>query len=252
MTTRSILILATLLTAACGAAEGTSPLVDHADDDAGALALHDAGKPAVPHDPLPGHADASAREAGTRVDAGARADSGGGSAPCDGAGVDLALTESAHVLARPLAFAGAPLAPPFVSPDTCPVSATVHDTVRPYVALVVQNASSGSATLSAWAVCDASGDAFLAFYRADAPPSTESERRACAVGTILSNGDSFTLGDHSSPDSNGSRYCPSLLAERNVGLRLARCEKAILVVQPWEDPESTTKTPPSAIKVRLD
>jgi hypothetical protein len=37
-----------------------------------------------------------------------------------------------------------------------------------------------------------------------------------------------------------------------VGLQLAPCEKALVVVQLWEDAASTTKTPPSALKMKLD
>jgi hypothetical protein len=181
-------------------------------------------------------------------DAGAKIDSGGA---CSAAGVDVVL-RSGQTVEEALAFGADSMAAPFTAPDSCPIQANIYTTERAYRSFLVMNGGSSTLTLSAWAVCDANGDAFLSFYRRSDVPTSPSERRSCAVGTVLSNGTSFTLGDHASPENSGSRFCPSLMKERNVGLQLAPCEKALVVVQLWEDAASTTKTPPSALKMKLD
>ena len=232
------------------------------DDDAG-TEVRDAGKkkptgPSGAPKTDAGEAAPIEEDAGgppvVTTDAG-RTDSGPGGA-CDNKGVDLSLRAKGKVETKTLTFTKPDLLAPFNSVSACPIASSLSTVAdRPFETVVVQNDTGSTASLSAWAVCDAKGDAFLSFYRGSDIPLSESARRECAIGTILSNGYSSTLGGpngdaHKSPESNGSSFCPSLLATNNVGLRLAPCEKAVVFIHPYADP--ATSPPPSALKIKVD
>ncbi len=225
--------------------------------DAGALTEGDPNTkdPATTVKPTPTTpADAGRAKDGGRVTA--KPDSGGAASNCpDDLDVDVSLSTLGKVQTEALILSTGDQLPPFNSVSACPIQSDLStEGDRPWDALVVQNNTGSAATLSAWAVCDSKGDAFLAFYRGSTIPSSESARRSCAVGTILSNGFSSTLGGDAnvSPDANGSKFCPSLMAANNVGLHLAACEKAVVFIQPYRELTSSTGTPPTSLKFRLN
>lgn len=210
-------------------------------------------------DPPPRDAGASPRDGSTSgSDAG---DARAPAPPCTDAGrADVVLTARGAVETRPLVFPAAPTLPAFRAAATCPAGDVFTTDERPYVAVVVRNDTGAPVTLSAWAACDAKTDAFLAFYRGATTPTTPTARRECAVGTVVSNGYSLSVGDHTSPDAvpagvdagSATSYCPSLLRSRNVGLYLDACESAVVFVQSYYASNDPNHSLPTALRFRAD
>jgi hypothetical protein len=113
---------------------------------------------------------------------------------------------------------------------------------------VVQNVSAQSATLSAWASCGSSDDAFLALYKRDTVPTTQAQIEAC-TGSIAE-GASGT-GGFDSLDPTASGYCPGLTKTNGQGLSLAVCGRAVVFIQAWTA-TSTIYPPPSTLKFKLE
>jgi len=251
---RAIWLVAPCVMAACAVSPASESSYEDAPDGGRASGRDAASRGTSPReeetptrDPGPGP--------GPDLDAG---DAAPAVAACTDSGLaDVSLRARGAVATRPLTFVGA--LPTFRPSSTCPAEDVFSTTARPYTALIVRNDSGAPASLSAWAVCGAGTDAFMAFYRRKAPPTTETERRECALGTVISNGYSAALGDHTSPDTHASTldagatsYCPGLLRSRNVGLFLEPCETAVLWVQPYYATDDTAHPPPSAVRFRLD
>ena len=164
---------------------------------------------------------------------------------CNGAGVDVNLGTLGSLTTRDTNFATAPTAAR-INSSTCPTSLSAS--IQPYRTWAVQNTTSSSITLSAWAVCAVNGsaqdDAFLAFYRTAAPPV---DRTLCAPGTVASEGASGTAAGYSSPSNGGSNWCPGLTKANNGGMAMSVCEVATVYISPFNN-VSTLYTPPSKIQ----
>lgn len=170
---------------------------------------------------------------------------------CNTTGVDVALGAVGNTTTLSTDFGAAATAPRLSSATTCPAS-VVTTNPQPAKYWVVQNTAGVPVTLSAWAVCSydaASGrqdDAFLTFYRRSTRPVSDAERQACTG--FVSEGASGGNG-YSSPESNGSNWCPGLTKANLAGLSLGVCEKAVVHIQPYSN-TSTSYTPPPSIKLR--
>jgi hypothetical protein len=176
------------------------------------------------------------------------------STTCDTTGVDVLLGPIGSETARTLSFTGAPTNLRYFQGSTCPTQYVSTTTRRPYRALVVQNTTQQQVTLSTWAVCDAKTDAFIAAFKGTKIPASNAELKAC-TGQVA-NGASGS-GGNTSPEANGSKYCPGLLRSKNAGITLGACEKIVVYVQPfWEltgvDGGAPIGTPPSAIRFRVE
>jgi len=170
---------------------------------------------------------------------------------CDTTGVDVPLGPVGTVTTQALTWAGAATSERYTSSGVCP--ATIPSTptnAQPFLAFVVQNSTSNPVTLSTWAVCTSStsarSDAFLTVYKRPTVPATQGDRLVCtgAVSEGASGTPSLT-----SPDANGSTWCPGLTLGNGYGTPLAACEKAVVYIQPY-NATSTTYTPPPQIRFK--
>ncbi|MBX3226366.1 MAG: hypothetical protein KIT84_44555 [Labilithrix sp.] len=111
--------------------------------------------------------------------------------------------------------------------------------------VIVQNATAGNLTLSAWAECadDGKGDAFLAFYKQATEPATEAERKAC-TGVVSEGGSTYK-----SPESGGSAFCPGLTKGNGGGLVLKACERAVVQIQTFRH-EDAAYSSPLSLKIK--
>jgi len=169
-----------------------------------------------------------------------------GVATCaDTTNVDTPLGAPGSVYTKTLNLANAPRVNRIQSYGTCPVSVSTQQ--EPTRAYVVQNTLNGNVVLSAWAVCGASQDAYLTFYRRGSAPATNAEIQACA--SEASEGSSG--GGKGSPESGGSTWCPGLTKANGGGLTLAPCEKAVVWIQPYSF-TSTIYPPPPTLKISVE
>ncbi len=170
---------------------------------------------------------------------------------CDTTGVDVALGAVGTVTTRSVTWAGQPTSERYTTSRVCPATIPATPTnSQPYAAYVVQNSTISSVTLSTWAVCTSGSgtqsDGFLTVYKRATVPTTVSERLACtgAVSEGASGSPSLT-----SPDANGSSWCPGLTLGNGYGTALAACEKAVVYLQPY-NATSTSYTPPPQIRFK--
>ena len=170
---------------------------------------------------------------------------------CNTAGVDVTLGAVNNTTTLSTNFGAATNYPRISSAQTCPVTVTTSNP-QPGRSWIVQNTAGVPVVLSAWAVCSsdaASGrqdDGFLAFYRRSSVPTTDADRQACTG--FVSEGATGS-GAYSSPESNGSAWCPGLTKANNAGITLGVCERIVVHTQPWSI-TSTTYTAPPTIRLR--
>jgi hypothetical protein len=126
------------------------------------------------------------------------------------------------------------------NPDNTPA-------IRPYRAIVVQNTTSASATLAAWATCASTDDAYLTFYRRGTVPMTLAEREVCTQ--YIAEGE-VGAGAFTSPEANGSSFCPGLTKANGGGISLNVCEKAVVYIQPFSL-TTPSYSPPVNFKISL-
>jgi hypothetical protein len=168
---------------------------------------------------------------------------------CNISSASVVLTALGAPKTLSLNFASAPNAYRITSSelnDACP-SADDTTGVSPYLGYVVVNDTAASATLSAWAVCSKTDDAFLTFYNRSTVPTTQAQLEACT--DYVAEG-SLGAGGHASPQSGGSSFCPGLTKATGDGLTLAVCATAVVLVQPYST-TSTTYTPPTTLTLEL-
>jgi hypothetical protein len=70
----------------------------------------------------------------------------------------------------------------------------------------------------------------------------------CAAGTVVSEGALGTAGNYTSPDANGSNWCPGLTKANGSGLTLAACEKAVVQITPYSTGTGTSFPAPTQIR----
>lgn len=176
---------------------------------------------------------------------------GGASSPanitvaCDQSNVNVILSDTATTTTLDNNFAAAPYLTRWANDSACPgVLAAPVVTKQPARYAVVVNTNPTPITLSAWAVCDASGAAFLTMYKRSTPPPTDNERLACEG--FVAKGD-----PHLSPEANSSVNCPGLTKANGGGLVLNTCEKAVVHIQTF-DINSTTLSAPPSLKIKAD
>jgi hypothetical protein len=126
--------------------------------------------------------------------------------------------------------------------------------VTSYRGFVVQNTTSRSLVLSTWTVCTRRNDtAYLAIYRRPTVPSTDLEMLACeghaAAGYWA---DAGGYGAPASDNLRGSFYCPGLTKDNGGGVTLAACEKAAVVVEPFDDLTPPLWPRPADIRFAVD
>lgn len=170
-----------------------------------------------------------------------------GTATCDATGVDVALLGSAvtqdltYTIQPSPRFAYNPQVTDFY---TCAVS-TLSTTTQYGAFVVVQNASPETKYLRAEASCASTDAAFMAVYPGrTTAPTTDAEKRAC-TGYVASG--SAGGGGFTSSLSSGSQSCPGMVKAAGSAVALAPCEKATVLVMPYDYPTFTTP-----FKVRLD
>lgn len=175
---------------------------------------------------------------------------------CDTTGVDLQLAAlvTPQSVQTNFTAANAATSQMYYEARACPATFAVAATapfdpiIRPYRAVVVQNTTNAPATLAAWAACASTDDMYLTMYRRATVPVTVSEREVCAA--YVSEG-AGGAGAFTSPEANGSSFCPGLTKANNGGISLAVCEKAVVYGQPYSL-TSQSYTPPKTIKVQLE
>ena len=167
---------------------------------------------------------------------------------CDTTGVDveLAFVNAATTLnvswnAQPLLF---PITD--TTQGSCP-STEGTGSKQPYIGWVVQNGTSSTRSLEAWGVCTGSEDSFLTFYNRSTVPSTLSAELAC-TGSVAEGTSGYDA--LSSPESNGSDFCPGLTVAEGAAFSLPACGKAVVFAQPW-DAASGSFPPPTTFRVDL-
>jgi hypothetical protein len=166
---------------------------------------------------------------------------------CDTAGVDVALGAVGTVTTLATNFAAAPAMSRFTDSSSCAATSLDPANLEPGRYWVVQNTAGAPVTLSAWAVCTASGkqdDAFLTFYRRPTKPANDTERLACAFQIA----EGIAVSNYSSPESGASSWCPGLTKANGGGLTLAACEKAVVHIQPY-DSTSVSYPPPPTVRL---
>jgi hypothetical protein len=135
------------------------------------------------------------------------------------------------------------------NPDECTSQDEDTSSKEPYEGFVVMNATAQSATLEAWAVCNATDDGYLMFYaNQSSVPSSQTALEACTG--IISEGLDGS-GGFNSKSPGSSDYCPGLTAANGGGLTLPACGVAVVLIQAW----STTNksyTPPTTLAVDLE
>jgi hypothetical protein len=170
---------------------------------------------------------------------------------CDTSGTDVQLGSAGAPQSFALDYKLGP-APRFrwqpAEPSSyiCPV-AELSTSSQPFAAVVVQNTSGATASLSAWAVCDATGDAAMAFYAGTAAaPASDAARLQCSSAVSWGQSGPET---RTSPEAGGSSWCPGLTKANGGAVALAPCDKAVVFVQPyWDDPTQR----PTSLKVQLE
>lgn len=175
------------------------------------------------------------------------------STTCDTSGVDTTLNASGTESALSLDYTNGPArrfgyAPSDPTYHTCPLGqlSSVSTADYAYAAHVVQNTTSQTLKLEAWAVCGSGDDVQMALYENTSTiPTTDAQRKACSG--FMANG-STGAGGFTSPEANGSSSCPGLMASNGGSIVLSPCEKAVVLMMPYNYP---TKTRPATVKVRL-
>jgi hypothetical protein len=167
---------------------------------------------------------------------------------CDTTGVNYALSSLNSTVTVNTNFDGTNMMSRFNAAASC-ATVVYASTTQPGRYTIVQNNSGSSATLAAWADCTGvtQGDAFLAFYKRPTIPANDQERLGCA--TSVSEGTNG--GGLSSPDSNGSLWCPGFTKANGGGLTLGVCEKAVIHIQPF-DYQSTSYKAPTRLRFELE
>ena len=167
---------------------------------------------------------------------------------CDTSGVDVALGAVGNLTTLPTNFAAAPLMSRFTDSGSCAATSLTPANQQPGRYWVVQNTAGAPVTLSAWAVCTASGvqdDAYLTFYRRPTKPANDTERLACAYQIA----EGIAVSNYTSPESGLSNWCPGLTKANGGGLTLGVCEKAVVHVQPYNY-LSVSYPPPPTIRLK--
>ncbi|MEO8876816.1 MAG: IPT/TIG domain-containing protein, partial [Polyangiaceae bacterium] len=168
---------------------------------------------------------------------------------CDSTNVDVPLGAVSNITTRNVFYSGPDVN--HVAAAACPQTA-LSGFVEPIAQWVVQNNSTSPVVLSSWAVCSMTSttqsDAFLAVYRGGTKPVDDASRMMCAAGTVGSEGALGSSGNYSSPDANGSNWCPGLTKANGAGLTLAACEKAVVTMQPFSVASGTSYPAPTQIR----
>lgn len=164
---------------------------------------------------------------------------------CDSTSVDVPLGAVGNITTRS-AFYSSPDVD-HLNSAACPTSLSTF--VEPIDTFVVQNTTTSPVVLSSWAVCSVNGaqqsDGFLSFYRGSSLPA---DRTQCATGTVVSEGALGGAGNYTSPDANGSNWCPGLTKANGAGLTLAACEKAVVTLSPYSVSGTTNYPAPTQIR----
>lgn len=168
---------------------------------------------------------------------------------CDSTGVDVPLGAVGTITTRSTFYPSTYVN--HVPSAACPLTA-LSGFQEPTEAFVVQNTTTSNVVLSSWAVCSVNGsaqtDGFLAFYRGGVAPADDTSRMACASGTVVSEGALGAAGNYTSPDANGSNWCPGLTKGNGSGLTLAACEKAVVTVTPYSTTAGSNYPPPAQMR----
>jgi hypothetical protein len=172
---------------------------------------------------------------------------------CDTTGVDVQLGPLNTVTTLPTLFGSATKVNRIAASGegTCPRGSLVTYSQPPLRQWVVMNSTASTVSVSAWAVCTSTDDAFLTMYKRSTKPLTDQERMQCTPWVSEgSNG----AGGYSSPDSGGSSWCPGLVksALQQGGLApltLSACERGVVSIQPWDDTGSSY-TWPTQVRVK--
>jgi hypothetical protein len=175
---------------------------------------------------------------------------------CDTSGVDWTFAAAGDEKTVALTFTEKVSSVPFVN-EACPatqLSLSGTTGQRGYVAYVVQNVGSAPLDLSAWAVCEQTGDrALMTFYpKTKTPPANKSlcyTQSSSGGKGYVAGGNTGNSPFHSSPESGGSVHCPGLLKSRDAALRLAACETAVVWINLWH---SSSGNEPERLKLRVD
>jgi hypothetical protein len=132
-----------------------------------------------------------------------------------------------------------------LSGGPCPMA--VDALQVPYRSFLVQNATGVHAQLSAWAICRANDDAFLAFYERTTPPKSDLEVSACTGFVAEGVGN---IGGRGSPEANGASWCPGLTIANGGALTLAPCATALVLFENHDaDPTSNA---PTGLQIQID
>ncbi len=168
---------------------------------------------------------------------------------CDSSGVDLQLGTLGAVSELFPTYATSETYAKFSASSTCP--ATLSTTVnQPSRMIMVQNTTSATATLSAWAVCTGTSnyDSFLTFYRSSTKPDANTRTQCTGV---VSEGASGAVPAAVSPEPGSSTWCPGLTKTNGYGLSIGICEKIVVHIQPYNY-TSTSFPPPPSFKIRVE
>jgi hypothetical protein len=189
-------------------------------------------------------ADGSIADSGSSVDGG----SSEAASACPDVGAEVVFPTRGANQVLAVDFPPMPLVSRFsdkLSGGPCPMAFDPEKV--PYRSFLVQNATGATVQLSAWAVCKAGDDAFLAFYKRSSPPVSDLEVPQC-VG-FVSEGASGQ-GGRTSPDANTSAWCPGLTVANGGALALAPCEAALVFLENFEkDPK---KNAPARLHIQAD
>ncbi|HEX7663418.1 MAG TPA: IPT/TIG domain-containing protein, partial [Polyangiaceae bacterium] len=171
---------------------------------------------------------------------------------CDATNVDVPLGAVGTLTTKSTFYSGYV---DHVMSASCPLTALSDSSHQePVDSFVVQNTTSSPIVLSAWAVCTTTGgvqsDAYLAFYRGGTAPADDAARMQCAAGTVVSEGALGDAGNYTSPDANGSNWCPGLTKANGSGLTLAACEKAVVQITPYSTSSTTNYPAPTQIRFK--
>lgn len=169
---------------------------------------------------------------------------------CDTSGVDVALGPIGTTTTLSTSFATAASMSRFADSSACTATSLDPANQQPGRYWVVQNTAGTPVTLSAWAVCTASGvqdDAYLTFYRRPTKPANDTERLACAFQIA----EGIAVSNYASPESGASNWCPGLTKANGGGLTLGACEKAVVHIQPWSN-ASASYPPPPTVRLKAE
>lgn len=176
---------------------------------------------------------------------------GGSAAPvtitvgCDVSGVNTKLDDSGVEQPFDIHFENAQRMTRWASESSCPGTlAAPVVTKQPGKYNLVVNNTAHDLKLTAWAVCDARGAAFLTLYSRGTFPADDSQRLQCTG--VVAKGD-----PHLSPEANGSVNCPGLTKDNGGALLLHACERAVVHIQAFDDTSATFSTP-AQIKIKAE